>query len=357
MPPCSGDAAPADPPPAAPRDALCCGEAAPAAGALQNAAEDVCLISALPDGRLKHSDRDLLDAHLATPLRVPPALPCRSSARPRRSSLRLRPDAAESDAFRGRAFVVDGLLTPEECGAVREAVAREGLRELLLVGGAKRRCERLAFRCPELDERLWERVRPMLGDEVCTRENSARFLSRGMEGRWEPSRLSGVLRVVRYTAGGHIAPHYDGEWVDDDESRSLKTILLYLNEGYSEGLTNFLDHRDDDVTTRYVTMPSGATRANERDIVGTVPAAEGSAIVFDAKMLHEGTEVASGEKWLLRADVVYRRAERADAADSVRSQATALLNEAEFLEEEGRLDEAVLKYRRAYKLCPELQYE
>lgn len=166
---------------------------------------------------------------------------------------------------------------------------------------------------------------------------------------------------MRYHSSGHISPHYDGEWVDDEDTRSLKTILIYLNPpgDYTGGVTRFLDHRDEEVGTRYVITPAGDTRGCDADVVATVPAEEGAALVFDAKMLHEGTEVVSGEKWLLRADIVYERVERAAESKQgcARNRATELINEAEWLEEEGRLQEAVAKYRTAYRICPELQFE
>eukprot|EP00756_Hemistasia_phaeocysticola_P055411 Hpha_TRINITY_DN31348_c0_g1::TRINITY_DN31348_c0_g1_i1::g.194559::m.194559 len=304
----------------------------------------------------EHSDRDLLDAHLARPLPKPMPLPPPDLAAARQFNLDLKGDAAEDEEFKGRAFMVDGLLTPDECDALMRST-EEGLEDLLLCDGKNRRCRRLAFRCPELDQRIWERVRPMLGDEVCHEGNRHRFLTRGMEGRWEPSGLSGVLRVVKYLPGGHIAPHYDGEWVTSEDERSLKTILLYLNEGYAGGETRLLDHRDEEVCTRYYTTEGGALRAAEEDVMGVVPLMTGGAIVFDAKMLHEGCELRSGEKWLLRADVVYKRVERTFSGDSERAKATQFLNDAELCELEGDYESAVRYYRKAYRLCPELQRE
>eukprot|EP01065_Artemidia_motanka_P001777 TRINITY_DN10830_c0_g1_i1.p1 TRINITY_DN10830_c0_g1~~TRINITY_DN10830_c0_g1_i1.p1 ORF type:complete len:339 (+),score=103.86 TRINITY_DN10830_c0_g1_i1:56-1018(+) len=309
--------------------------------------------------RNQHSDRDLLDAHLATELRVPVAFPDVES-RARKVDMKLRADVADTLAFRSRAFVVEELLSAEECAAIREAVSAEGMRTVTLEcgsGSCMRRCERLSFRSKEIEDRLWERVGPLLEPQYCTEENRQWYLSRGMEGRWDPRGLSGVLRVVRYNGSGHISPHYDGEFVVDEEERSLKTILLYLSDEYSGGRTNFLDHRDENISTRYTVTETGATKGAEEDVVGVVPAGLGSAIVFDNKMLHEGTEVTAGEKWLLRADIVYRRVERRDPEGSVRHQACLLLNQAELMEEEKNYDEAVRLYRWAYRLCPELQYE
>ncbi|KAJ9448663.1 hypothetical protein DIPPA_29413 [Diplonema papillatum] len=74
-------------------------------------------------------------------------------------------------------------------------------------------------------------------------------------------------------------------------------------------------------------------------------------------MLHEGTSLDDGVKWLLRADIVYERTERLYEPDSNRMKAIHLLNEAEYLEEAGRPDLAVRNYRAAYKMCPEIEFE
>eukprot|EP01063_Lacrimia_lanifica_P009161 TRINITY_DN16196_c0_g1_i1.p1 TRINITY_DN16196_c0_g1~~TRINITY_DN16196_c0_g1_i1.p1 ORF type:complete len:347 (+),score=117.42 TRINITY_DN16196_c0_g1_i1:40-1080(+) len=313
---------------------------------------------------MRHSDRDLLDADQArdmAPMPLPDDAAVRASGVAvaekvpldwQGDGVRDSPEFAER-----RACLVRNLLTPAECEVVMASAEAHGLEELLLCGGSKRRCTRVPFKSEELRERLWGRMRPHLDDIVVDESNTHQFLNRGMEGTWVPVGLSPVFRVVKYTPGGHISPHYDGEWVTDDETRSIKTILLYLNSGYKGGATRFLDHRDDNVGTRYTETANQTTRGGDADVIAEVPIETGIAIVFDAKMLHEGTELESDTKWLLRSDIVYHRSVRAFAEDSKRAKALALLNEAEYLEESGRADLAVRNYRAAYKLCPELEHD
>ena len=182
----------------------------------------------------RHSDRDLLDAHLATEIAhipfpeesgVPEGFEC--------VPMPIVEDAAEHPLFKGRAVLVKHLLSNMECGLVCEAASAHGLSELLLCGGTKRRCERVPFKSPQLNDMLYSRVAPLLSDIHITPTNRDMFLNKGMEGVWRPVGLSDVFRVVRYHASGHIAPHYDGEWVQDEETRSIKTILIYLNEDYT----------------------------------------------------------------------------------------------------------------------------
>ena len=90
------------------------------------------------------------------------------------------------------------------------------------------------------------------------------------------------FRGYRYTPGQRFAPHFDGAFVRDGRERSLLTLIIYLDEGCTGGLTNFLDF-DLAVTPR-----------------------RGTALVFQHQLLHEGAVVTAGVKYVLRSDVMYR---------------------------------------------------
>ena len=311
------------------------------------------------DSILRHSDRDLLDADQATEINEIQGLLASTHEDPSTAiPIQFREDAHDDRMFKGRSILTKNLLTSSECLSICQAAENHagGLSTVELCGGKNRICNRIAFRSTQLDTILWNRVSKYLDDINITPENSDLFLSRGMEGTWKPTSLSGVYRVVKYTSGGHISPHFDGEFVIDNDNRSIKTILIYLNDGYEEGKTNFLDHRDDNIGERYFETDKGAKQASPEDIVASVPIETGIAVVFDAKMLHEGTTLKSGTKWLLRADIIYSRTSHLYPPGSDRSKAMDLLNEAEYFEESGRLDLAVRNYKAAYRLCPELEF-
>ena len=75
-------------------------------------------------------------------------------------------------------------------------------------------------------------------------------------------------------------------------------------------------------------------------------------MVFVHWLLHEGQEAMGGQKYLCRSDVMYQRC--APPADPRQAEAEALLAQAEQLEAQGKCDEAVVLYKRAYRLCPHL---
>jgi hypothetical protein len=74
-------------------------------------------------------------------------------------------------------------------------------------------------------------------------------------------------------------PHTDGCYRRSNGEESLFTFMIYLNAGILGGATKF-----------------------ENALV--IPQA-GLALVFDHYLLHEGTRVIEGHKYVLRSDIMY----------------------------------------------------
>lgn len=91
------------------------------------------------------------------------------------------------------------------------------------------------------------------------------------------------LRFYRYGAGQRFKMHKDGPWREDGLTSRL-TFLVYLNEGFTGGETDF------------------------RDLIVTPKT--GSALIFEHATWHEGAAVTGGTKYVLRSDVMYAPATR-----------------------------------------------
>ena len=97
------------------------------------------------------------------------------------------------------------------------------------------------------------------------------------------------LRLLRYDGGEYFAPHRDGTYVrEDGGDRSFVTVLIYLNQGFEGGETTFLHCRDFDKKVPYVPET-------------------GSVLLFQHDILHEGSLLRSGTKYIIRTDVMYRQ--------------------------------------------------
>ncbi|KNC98030.1 oxidoreductase [Spizellomyces punctatus DAOM BR117] len=104
------------------------------------------------------------------------------------------------------------------------------------------------------------------------------------------SRLNNQLKFLRYSKGHYFKPHFDGEYTTPDGSEtSFITVQIYLNEGFSGGETTFL---------RFTGL--------ERKILHSVTPKTGRVLIFEHEMLHEGSVVKEGTKYVIRTDVMYR---------------------------------------------------
>ncbi|KAL7802361.1 hypothetical protein V8C44DRAFT_345237 [Trichoderma aethiopicum] len=144
-------------------------------------------------------------------------------------------------------------------------------------------------------DKLWSRIAPFVPSSVDGR------LSRGLNRRF---------RVYRYVPGAEYRCHIDGAWppsgiraddtyVYDDspigkKQSSLFTFLLYLNDEFEGGETTF-----------FVPAPVEGTLNAYR-----VRPVMGSVAIFPhgetrGALLHEGSSVTKGAKYIIRTDIEY----------------------------------------------------
>jgi len=171
------------------------------------------------------------------------------------------------------AFVIEGFLSAAMCHHYIGLGEEMGYRpsEVGYASGARRaedvrNNDRVVFDAPALAASLYERARPLLPPQMG-------------EGR-----LCGFnerFRFYRYGPGEYFKWHRDGSFVRSPDEASCLTFLIYLNHDFEGGATAF---RTDVVEPR-----------------------AGSVLVFPHRLTHQGMEIVSGMKYVLRTDVMYRR--------------------------------------------------
>ncbi|KIC36101.1 iron-regulated protein [Ruegeria sp. ANG-R] len=103
--------------------------------------------------------------------------------------------------------------------------------------------------------------------------------------------LNERFRVYRYGADQFFDWHQDGEFKASSGHRSMFTMVIYLNEGCEGGDTSFAD-----VFSPYVFDDF------------TIAPKTGKALFFYHPLSHRGDLVISGEKFILRTDVIFEKA-------------------------------------------------
>ncbi|HEY3789081.1 MAG TPA: 2OG-Fe(II) oxygenase [Urbifossiella sp.] len=182
-------------------------------------------------------------------------------------------------------FVVEDFFSQAECHAMiakSEAVGF-GDAPINLAGGPvvdkkMRNNERVMIDDPNLATTIWDRLRPFVPEKRGT--------------GWVSSGLNERFRFYRYDPGQRFDWHLDGYYERSPSERSAYTFMIYLNEGFAGGSTEFMLHGDEG-------------GPNSELITRIVPKT-GMALVFFHRMPHQGAPVLAGRKYVLRSDVMYR---------------------------------------------------
>jgi len=168
-------------------------------------------------------------------------------------------------------LTVSNILSPEECDAFIALTERAGYSLAPIGGGTLIRTEvrnngRVMIDDPDLGTALWKRL--------------ARHLPETSY-EWRVVGLNERFRYYRYDVGEYFKWHRDGAFVRSHFERSLFTAMIYLNDDFEGGETDF-------------------------GVLKIVPR-RGMALLFEHERFHQGATVTRGRKYVLRTDVMYRR--------------------------------------------------
>lgn len=198
-------------------------------------------------------------------------------------------------AFPITCYTVDGVLTKEECEAwmaemeggghpFEPAKINTGVGEVL--APETRNCSRLYVdNDKEKLGMLWDRIRPT-------------FPTWDDEQYGKPQGLNPRLRVMRYEPGQYFKPHYDGNYDGIEGRVSYWTLQVYLNDAFEGGDTVFYKSSG-------VVGWEDTEEGVENLLKVRVRPKQGSVLIFDQELYHEGAEVTKGTKYIVRTDILF----------------------------------------------------
>eukprot|EP01059_Diplonema_ambulator_P000331 TRINITY_DN10270_c0_g2_i1.p1 TRINITY_DN10270_c0_g2~~TRINITY_DN10270_c0_g2_i1.p1 ORF type:complete len:288 (+),score=96.68 TRINITY_DN10270_c0_g2_i1:34-864(+) len=240
----------------------------------------------------------------------------------------------ELEGLKG-AFLLEGYLTEEECRYLMENVEYEEEIEFNRDGETYRKNHRIQISHEGVADMLYARALPYLPAEYHVPATEVEFGFQA-EGTWTPHSLNPSLRICKYHPGGLFKPHYDGIFLRQLGFRSLWTFMVYLNDGFEGGATNFL-----------------AGPFDEGTVLASLRVQPGTLICFPVHLYHEGLPLTSGEKYILRSDLMFKRDNFTASAQTLKAEEYLAL--AREYERCNQCDEAVACYKKAFKLDPTLE--
>lgn len=109
---------------------------------------------------------------------------------------------------------------------------------------------------------------------------------------WTAVGLNERFRYYRYELEEAFRWHHDGRFRRNQREESALTFMIYLNEEFEGGQTQF-----------QVWSRNRSLGLEDRAIVPST----GMALLFDHAIRHQGAPVTEGVKYVLRSDVMFRR--------------------------------------------------
>ena len=169
-----------------------------------------------------------------------------------------------------RVFAAEHFLTPGECEQLIALAEAEGFSAagVRTVGGPQsmpmiRNNERAQLASASWVALIWQKLLA-LDLPVIDGQHAAG--------------LPKDLRFYKYAVGQRFKMHKDGPWTENGMASKL-TLLVYLNEQFKGGATDFRD---------FIVEPK-----------------TGALLLFVHDTWHEGAQVSEGLKYVLRSDVLY----------------------------------------------------
>ncbi len=187
---------------------------------------------------------------------------------------------------------------------------------LLALGGGHGRTHREDARNNEytvitdqsLADKLFQRVSPLLPQTLEWMPDNAYF-SKEIGGReWSIVGCVDRLRFYKYKKDSEYPEHMDGSYSrtvthNNDLKQSYKqhsflTLLIYLNDDFQGGETKFYPDKQHCRFLRDI---------ENKQPVHVIEPKQGMAVINIHNILHEGSKVQSGVKYVLRTDILYQR--------------------------------------------------
>jgi len=182
---------------------------------------------------------------------------------------------AECDSF---------IEKSERAGYTKATITIEGKEKQDIVAAEVRNNDRAIIDDQVLAEDIWNRVKISLPTQFSTQGDGTAAVS-----------ISNRLRFYRYDEGQRFVRHLDGyeygSMIYDQKNlnapQARLTCLLYLNEGFEGGNTTFFSSKG-------------------KEILAAKPEI-GKVLIFTQHLLHEGSVVVKGRKYVIRTDVMFAK--------------------------------------------------
>jgi hypothetical protein len=175
---------------------------------------------------------------------------------------------------------------------------------------------------------LWDRIIPCFRQEEL---NDIRPFGISGKGKWFAECINPYFRFTKYNEGHFFKKHQDGGYVNNNNQRSILTLMIYLNDDFEGGKTTF--YEGDNITEEF--RPVSCT-----------------GVIFNHDLQHEGEVIKKGTKYILRTDIMFYRVNYLEEDEDYTKneewiKSEELYNKSVLLQKEGKPEESTKAYLEA----------
>lgn len=176
--------------------------------------------------------------------------------------------------IKDKGWVLSNVFTPSECKKFIDFGNKIGYGSLKgEYHPSYRNNTRFMLSSASLAEEMYKRISEYIPDVLYE--------------KWQKDGLNDYFRFCKYEKHGIFAIHQDGSYKPSLNYQSLLTCMLYLNR-VDGGNTRFFED-------------------NKKKIIVELPPQPGQVLLFDPDIWHDGSKVLSGEKYIIRTEVMYQK--------------------------------------------------
>jgi hypothetical protein len=216
---------------------------------------------------------------------------------------------------------IPNFFSHNECSDIIKKSNKIGFSTVDSYERNKRDSDRLCVLDNNLAMIIWHRMKDL---KIMEKVQSFEMVPYGFEtnGKWMPKNINECMRISKYESGSKgFVYHYDSQYCKDIGTKSIMSVIIYLNDDFVGGNTIFRDYRPKDIDKNSYQFSANLIKELPVDLEiklnggiknyskHTLKPKKGMMVLFNHDILHCADELKTGNKYLLRTDIIFHKTE------------------------------------------------
>ena len=212
-------------------------------------------------------------------------------------------------------FSGTNLLSKKECNQIVQTCVEQKLQQMETQYKSGRNNSRLIVFDSMMTNYIWQKLQTTLDETIdCTKLVPLGFDV--LRGDWKLSGANEAIRFNQYNCKKNefFSVHRDSQFCPSGDERSVFSIVIYLNDGYSGGETVFYFPKDSSIESKgldiseEIAKNQGLDEGYEKVIIKPKC---GNFVIFTPNILHESLKIEDNDnvqnKYIIKTDIMMKR--------------------------------------------------